>query len=167
MIRKYIGSLFGGAPVPSNTEQAPEPTVDAEMAQTAGSLDSLRSAIRRAGAELPTSVSSQLRQIDDVLRPLVTHIAEQGASMEQQVLLNSIVCSYIPDPLRTYLALPDSARTEESGPTALLAEQFATLEEIARDLANQVRIGAIAELSTHGRFLEDKFAPSTLRLEGR
>ncbi len=167
MIGKFIGSLFGGAPVPSTTEQAPEPTADAEMAQTAGSLDNLRSAIRRAGAELPTSVSSQLRQIDDVLRPLVTHIAEQGASMEQQVLLNSIVCSYIPDPLRTYLALPDSARTEESGPTGLLAEQFATLEEIARDLANQVRIGAIAELSTHGRFLEDKFAPSTLRLEGR
>ncbi|MET3919355.1 hypothetical protein [Arthrobacter sp. UYEF20] len=167
MIGKFIGSLFGGAPVLGITERAPEPTADAEMAQTAGSLDNLRSAIRRAGAELPTSVSSQLRQIDDVLRPLVTHIAEQGASMEQQVLLNSIVCSYIPDPLRTYLALPDSARTEESGPTGLLAEQFATLEEIARDLANQVRIGAIAELSTHGRFLEDKFAPSSLRLEGR
>lgn len=167
MIGKFIGSLFGGAPVPSIAEQAPELTADAEMAQTAGSLDNLRSAIRRAGAELPTSVSSQLRQIDDVLRPLLSHIAEQGASMEQQVLLNSIVCSYIPDPLRTYLALPASARTEESGPTRLLAEQFATLEEIARDLANQVRIGAIAELSTHGRFLEDKFAPSTLRLEGR
>jgi hypothetical protein len=167
VIGKFIGSLFGGAPVPGIAEQAPEPTADDEMAQTAGSLDNLRSAIRRAGAELPTSVSSQLRQIDDVLRPLVSHMAEHGASMEQQVLLNAIVCSYIPDPLRTYLALPHSARTEESGPTRLLAEQLATLEEIARDLANQVRIGAIAELSTHGRFLEDKFAPSALRLEGR
>ncbi|BAS11086.1 conserved hypothetical protein [Arthrobacter sp. Hiyo4] len=167
MIGKFIGSLFGAASVPGIAEQAPEPTADAELAQAAASLENLRSAIRRAGAELPTSVSSQLRQIDDVLRPLISHMVEQGASMEQQVLLNSIVCSYIPDPLRTYLALPDSARTEESGPTGLLAEQFATLEEIARDLANQVRIGAIAELSTHGRFLEDKFAPSTLRLEGR
>ncbi|MDP9998973.1 MULTISPECIES: hypothetical protein [Pseudarthrobacter] len=167
MIGKFIGSLFGAAPVPGTAEQASEPTADAELAQAAASLDNLRSAIRRAGAELPTSVSSQLRQIDDVLRPLVSHMSEQGASMEQQVLLNSIVCSYIPDPLRTYLALPDSARTEESRPTQLLAEQLATLEEIARDLANQVRIGAIAELSTHGRFLEDKFAPSALRLEGR
>ena len=167
MIGKFIGSLFGAAPVPGIAEQASEPTADAELAQAAASLDNLRSAIRRAGAELPTSVSSQLRQIDDVLRPLVSHMSEQGASMEQQVLLNSIVCSYIPDPLRTYLALPDSARTEESRPTQLLAEQLATLEEIARDLANQVRIGAIAELSTHGRFLDDKFAPSTLRLEGR
>lgn len=167
MIGKFIGSLFGAAPVQGIAGQAPEPTAEAEMAQTAASLDNLRSAIRRAGAELPTSVSSQLRQIDDVLRPLLGHVAEQGASMEQQVLLNSIVCSYIPDPLRTYLALPESARTEGSGPTRLLAEQFATLEEIARDLANQVRIGALAELSTHGRFLEDKFAPSMLRLEGR
>lgn len=167
MIGKFIGSLFGAAPVLGIAEQASEPTADAELAQAAASLDNLRSAIRRAGAELPTSVSSQLRQIDDVLRPLVSHMSEQGASMEQQVLLNSIVCSYIPDPLRTYLALPDSARTEESRPTQLLAEQLATLEEIARDLANQVRIGAIAELSTHGRFLEDKFAPSALRLEGR
>jgi hypothetical protein len=167
VIGKFIGSLFGAAPVPGIAEQASEPTADAELAQAAASLDNLRSAIRRAGAELPTSVSSQLRQIDDVLRPLVSHMSEQGASMEQQVLLNSIVCSYIPDPLRTYLALPDSARTEESRPTQLLAEQLATLEEIARDLANQVRIGAIAELSTHGRFLEDKFAPSALRLEGR
>ncbi|MCZ2401905.1 hypothetical protein IV498_01575 [Paenarthrobacter sp. Z7-10] len=168
MIGKIVGSLFKNAPAPPGVVAAShEAEVESEDAQTARALDALRSEVRRAGAQLPALISSQLRQVDDVLRTVVAAVADQGASTEQRVLLSAIICSYIPTPLHAFLALSDKERGADSRGTQLLAEQLTTLEAISRDLLNQVRVGAIAELSTHGRFLNDKFAPSSLTLDGR
>lgn len=167
MIGKIVGSFFKSAPAPAAAEASHEATVESEDAQTAHALDALRAEVRHAGAQLPGLISSQLRQVDDVLRTIVAAVADQGASTEQRVLLNAIICSYIPTPLHAFLALADGERGDRSRGTQLFAEQLTTLEAISRDLLNQVRVGAIAELSTHGRFLNDKFAPSSLTLDGR
>ncbi|WP_026556434.1 hypothetical protein [Arthrobacter sp. 35W] len=165
MIRKFVGSLFKGAPAAGIVEPSYQEGVESEDAQTAASLDNLRTAIRRAGAELPPLVSSQLRQIDDLLRTVVAAVAAQNASTEQRVLLGAIISDYIPSPLRSFLAIPPADRTPDSRATALLVEQLATLEATIADLLNQIRIGAIAELSTHGRFLADKFSGPGAGLE--
>ena len=165
MIGRFFGSRFGNtaAPAPGITE--PElPAEEYERRETVASLDQLRADIRKAGVSLPPLVSSQVRQIEDVLRPLLGHIGEHGASTEQRVLLNAIITNYLPTPLSAYASVSARERTDNSEATVLLVEQLTTLEGIARDLENQIRTGAIAELSTHGRFLEDKFAPSTLQL---
>lgn len=169
MIGRFFGSLFGSAPAPAAgvAEPAPPSSEDDELRDTVASLDRLRTAVRAAGAALPPLVTSQVCQIEDVLRPLLGHIAAHGASTEQRVLLNAIITSYLPTPLRAYTGISERERTDDSEATALLVEQLTTLEGIARDLDNQVRTGAIAELSTHGRFLDDKFAPSTLQLGER
>lgn len=169
MIGRFFGSLFGNAPAPAAgiAEPAPPSTEEGELRDTVASLDRLRAAVRRAGSVLPTPVSSQVRQIEDVLRPLLGYVSQHGASTEQRVLLNAIITSYLPTPLRAFAGISERERTDDSEATALLVEQLTTLEGIARDLDNQVRTGAIAELSTHGRFLEDKFAPSTLQLGDR
>ncbi|MCC9145955.1 MULTISPECIES: hypothetical protein [unclassified Arthrobacter] len=162
---KFFGSLFGSPePEPASglPPAAPASGPDAEHRETADSLRNLRIAVRRAGAALPTLVSSMVRQIDDILVPLVQYVGAQGASTEQRVLLNAIITNYLPTPLRAYVALNDRERTDDSEATRLLVEQLTILEGIARDLENQVRSGAIAELSTHGRFLDDKFSPSSL-----
>ena len=165
MIGRFFGSRFSAAPAPAagSTEPAPS-TEEGELRDTVAALDRLRAAVRRDGAVLPPLVSSQVRQIEDVLRPLLGYISGHGASTEQRVLLNAIITNYLPLPLRAYAGISARERTDNSEATALLVEQLTTLEGIARDLENQVRTGAIAELSTHGRFLEDKFAPSTLQL---
>ena len=67
-----------------------------------------------------------------------------------------MITSYVPTPLRAYLALPPAQQTRNRR-NFMLAEQLATLEETIADLLNQIRIGAMEELSTHGRFLADKF----------
>jgi hypothetical protein len=158
VIRKFVGSLFKGAPVAGIVAPSHQESVESEDAATASSLDNLRQAIRRAGAELPPLVSSALRQIDDLLRTVIAAVAAQGASTEQRVLLNAMICDYIPSPLRSFLAIPPVDRAEGSRAAALLVDQLVTLEATIRDLLNQIRIGAIAELSTHGRFLADKFS---------
>jgi signal transduction histidine kinase len=168
---RFISSVLNGVPQPEGQITAVDgpqgPAVPgvspAETAaitddeRTARALDGLRGSVRAAGRELPTVLTSQLRQIDDLLREVVATIEAQDASTEQRVLLAAMIGDYIPTPLRAFLALPDADRADDSQATVVFSRQLRLLEETIRDLLNQVRIGAIAELSTHGRFLADKF----------
>lgn len=162
-----MDSLFKG---PANADAVPaaeEPRAAAESDDeaTARAHHALRTAVRRAGRELPTVLGSRLGQIDDLLRLVIGTVAAQGASTEQRVLLDAIVRDYLPTPLRAYLALPEDDRDDGSRATLQFSDQLGILEETINDLLNQIRIGAIAELSTHGRFLADKFAAPSLTLD--
>ncbi|CAN5204762.1 hypothetical protein BH09ACT1_BH09ACT1_02060 [soil metagenome] len=169
----WWGALFGrpddaGAGSPDVEVVGPTPgDAPAAAASALRALDALRADVRRAGGELPTLLSSQLGQIDDLLRTVITAVDEEDGSTEQQYLLNAVVTDYLPTPLAAFLALGDEDRTDTAEPTLQFAGQLVLLEETIRDLLNQVRTGAVAELSTHGRFLADKFTAPELTLDGR
>ena len=165
---KFVDSLFKGQATPDVSSVAAEPrAAESEEQATARALDLLRTAVQSAGSDLPTLLSSRLAQIDDLLRVVIEMVAAQNASTEQRVLLDAMIRDYLPTPLRAYLALPESQRTNTSSATLQFSAQLGILEETINDLLNQIRIGAIAELSTHGRFLADKFAAPSLTLDGR
>jgi len=165
----FLDSLFKGqsSPPPPSPDAQLDDTRQTEDESTAQALDLLRTAVRSAGGELPTLLTSRLAQIDDLLRTVIELIAAQSASTEQRVLLDAMIRDYLPTPLRAYLGLPEEQRTNASAATLQFSSQLGLLEETIKDLRNQIRIGAIAELSTHGRFLADKFAAPTLTLDGR
>lgn len=166
MVAKFFGSLFGGAgrePDHTTDEQLPLTQAE-ELEQTRAALGALRSAIRRAGAVLPTLASSHVRQTEDLLGNLIDYIAENGASTEQRVLLNAVITDYLPTSLRVYRALPPETHAAGSPESEKLLEQLDILHSTALDLDHQVRTGAIAELSVHGRFLQDKFDVGGIRL---
>ena len=75
---------------------------------------------------------------------------------------------YLPTPVRTYRSLPAADRTPESAATATLAGQLDVVAETVEDMHEQIRSGAIAELSSHGRFLRDRLGDGDegLRLRG-
>jgi hypothetical protein len=165
---KFVDSLFKGQATPAVSSAAAEPrAAESEDQATARALDLLRGAVQSAGSELPTLLSSRLAQIDDLLRVVIEMVAAQNASTEQRVLLDAMIRDYLPTPLRAYLALPEGQRTNTASATLQFSTQLGILEETINDLLNQIRIGAIAELSTHGRFLADKFAAPSLTLDGR
>ncbi|POH63495.1 MULTISPECIES: hypothetical protein [Cryobacterium] len=166
---KFVDSLFKGPATTDAHSAAVEPAavVESEDEATRRALDQLRAAVRSSGGELPTLLTSRLAQIDDLLRRVIEMVAAQNASTEQRVLLDAMIRDYLPTPLRAYLALPEAERTNTSAATLQFSAQLGILEETIGDLLNQIRIGAIAELSTHGRFLADKFAAPTLTLDGR
>lgn len=165
---KFVDSLFKSPTAPEVRSVGAEPaTAESEVEATIRALDLLRTAVQSAGRELPTLLSSRLAQIDDLLRVVIEMVAAQNASTEQRVLLDAMIRDYLPTPLRTYLALPEGERLNTSSATLQFSAQLGILEETINDLLNQIRIGAIAELSTHGRFLADKFAAPTLTLDGR
>ena len=140
---------------------------DSEISGIAVSLASLRAELRRAGGVLPTILTSRINQICDLLHTVLTTAEQQGASTEQRYLLNAMITDYLPSPMRSFLALPETDREDASRSTTVFSDQLGILEETIRDLLNQVRIGAIEELSTHGRFLAEKFAAPSLRLDAR
>lgn len=170
----WWGALFrrpevagGTTPIPVEVVASPVEGAPAAAAAALKALDALRADVRRAGGQLPTLISSQLNQITDVLRLVITAVDEEDGSAEQQYLLNAVVTDYLPTPLAAFLALGEEDRTDGAEPTLQFASQLVLLEETIRDLLNQVRIGAVAELSTHGRFLADKFTGPELTLDGR
>ena len=138
----------------------------AGSADAATDLDRLVRTIEAGGGRLPTLVTSRLLQIVDVLRDATALIEAQGASTEQRVLMEQLVEDHVPTPLGRYLTLPAADRTDGSRPTALFVDQLGLVHETVLDFTNQVRLGAIEELSTHGRFLRSKFDEPSLRLEG-
>lgn len=162
---KFFDSLFGSGREPERIlDEDPAKTLAEELEETRAALAELRSSIRRAGSLLPTLASSHMRQIDDVLRLLLDYVTEHGASTEQRVLLHAIAADYLPTSLRVYRALPPETQTDTSPETEKLLEQLDILHATALDLDHQVRTGAIAELSAHGRFLRDKFDVDGVRI---
>jgi len=136
-------------------------------AAEATDLDRLVAMIDGGSGRLPTLVISRLLQIVDELRDAVALIESQGASTEQRVLLEQLVGDHVPEPLRRYLTLPAADRRDDSRPTGLFVDQLGLVHETVLDFVNQIRLGAIEELSTHGRFLRSKFEDDpALRLEG-
>jgi hypothetical protein len=164
---KFVDSLFKSPAEMNPVVVEPRAHEESEDEATLVALNRLRAAVLSAGGELPTLLSSRLGQIDDHLREVLETVAAQNASTEQRVLLDAMIRDYLPTPLRAYLALPERERTNDSVATVQFSTQLGILEETIGDLLNQIRIGAIAELSTHGRFLADKFAAPSLTLDGR
>jgi hypothetical protein len=140
----------------------------ADDASAAAGLDDLRAYVRAAGADLPSVVSSRVRHVEDLLREAAGTVIARGASTEQRYLFQAIVDDYLPTPVRTYRSLPAGDRTPESAATRTLAGQLDVVAETVDDMHEQIRSGAIAELSTHGRFLRDRLGDGDpgLRLRG-
>jgi hypothetical protein len=149
------------APAPvSDMIQSATPTVPMTD-KLAQELDTLAVKVRKAGNDIPTAVYSKLRVIDDVLRSLLKYIAVQGCSAEQEFFLHAMVTDYIPNTLDKYLQLSPVDKGDDTPSAILLMNQFDTLEDKARNLAEMVRSGAIAELSTQAYFIDSKFASQT------
>lgn len=165
MIGRFVGGLFGGGSNEPTPTAAPVDTLAQELDQIEASLEKLRSSIRRSGSRLPTVLSSQLLQLADAMEDALTEVRITGSSTEQRVLLNAMICSYVPEPLQSYLSLPPVHHEEGSKTSGMFEEQLSTLFETLADLTNQIRIGAVEELSTHGRFLNDKFASQDQQLQ--
>lgn len=137
-------------------------------ATAAAGLDDLRAFVRAAGDDLPTVISSRVRQIEDQLRSAAGTVVAQGASTEQRYLFQAIVNDYLPTPVRTYRSLPAADHAPDSAATRSLATQLDVVRETVEDMHEQIRSGAIAELSAHGRFLQGRLGDGDpqLRLPG-
>jgi hypothetical protein len=155
------------APAPVFPGQAPQP--EQHLQQVRELQERLGGIVRQAdadGGRLPSGAVPTVRDIDDVLRPLLTYIERQGASDEEMRHLTTIITEYLPTALGDFLALP-AAYAERPGVTGTapsddLLRQLQLLDEGANELQDLVYTGDAAQLAIQARFLDAKFRRSDL-----
>jgi hypothetical protein len=118
------------------------------------------------GGRLPPGAVPTVRDIDDVLRPLLGYIEARSASEEEMRHLTAIIHDYLPTALNDFSALPPqyAERPGVTGTTPAddLLQQLVLLDEGANDLQDLVYTGDAAQLAIQARFLDAKFRRSDL-----
>ncbi len=155
-------------------EQAPPaPAVPAAPADPVQALRArLRETVQRAnraGGRLPDGAVPAVREVEDVLTPVLAHVERRGAQVEELHNLEAIVTEYLPQALERYLDLPEDYALHHRGPSGTtpaeeLVGQLGLLLEGARELQQAVYDHDARLLSEQGRFLDAKFRRSDLDL---
>lgn len=166
-----IKAAFTGEPVVEvapPAPAAPAAPLDPVVAMQQRLQETVRLA-NRSGGRLPDGAVPLVRQIEDVLRPLLAHVAKRGAQAEEQHNLQAIVHEYLPGAVEHYLDLPEDYALTSRGPSGTtpaeeLVAQLGLLAEGAKDLQRAVYDHDAAKLSVQGRFLDAKFRRSDLDL---
>jgi hypothetical protein len=153
------------APTPTEAEKQ-HAAVVAQVGKLRGELASIVAKANSDGARLPAGAVPTVRDIDDVLRPLLAYIEARSASEEEMRHLTAIIHEYLPTALNDFAALP-VAYTERPGVTGTtpaddLLQQLVLLDEGANDLQDLVYTGDAAQLAIQARFLDAKFRRSDL-----
>lgn len=162
-------SLFG------RDKQPPAPP-PAEPAAPSGSFaEEMTAALRevswtarRAGNRLPVAALPRLGLIEDLLHPLLAHLAASPPTVDEEIAVRGIVADYLPTTLNAYLSMNTQfatmARPDGRTPGDDLLDQLATLLQATTELAQAVYAHDAQELQVQGRFLQSKFRGTDLDL---
>jgi hypothetical protein len=137
-----------------------------QVTRLRGELAGIVARANADGGRLPPGAVPTVREIDDVLRPLLAYIEVQSASEEEMRHLTVIIHEYLPQALGDFTALP-AQYAERPGVTGTtpaddLIRQLQLLDEGAGELQDLVYTGDAAELAIQARFLDAKFRRSDL-----
>jgi hypothetical protein len=154
-----------GSPAPTEAEQH-QAEVVAQVRTLRGELAEIVTKANADGGRLPAGAVPTVRDIDDVLRPLLSYIEARSASEEEMRHLTAIIHDYLPTALNDFCALP-AQYAERPGVTGTtpaddLLQQLVLLDEGANDLQDLVYTGDAAQLAIQARFLDAKFRRSDL-----
>lgn len=152
-------AVAGGARGPGDDVVRPVRQLQRELAELVAGANA-------NGGRLPPGAVPTVRDIDDVLRPLLRYIEVQSASEEEMRYLTAIVHEYLPQALGDFVALPahyaDRPGVTGTTPADDLIHQLQLLDEGANELQDLVYTGDAAKLAIQARFLDAKFRRSDL-----
>ncbi len=137
-----------------------------------GAERALAGAVVRAetsGGRLDADALELVREIDQLLRPLLAHVRTRGADAAVRHDLEALAREHLPQTLDAYLVLPvDYAHDHRTpaGPTPAdeLRAQLTLLVEGCRQLRDAVHDADLSRQAELGRFLDAKFRRSDLDL---
>ena len=149
---------------PAPVEPAPVLFVDRMVQQ----LDRLRWQARGAGSRLPIAALPMIGRIEDVVKPLLDHLAANPPSIDEEIAVEGLLTDYFPTTLTRYLNLNPQfaaeARADGRTPGDDLIDQLRTLATAATELSRAIYAHDAQDLQSQGRFLQTKFDRSDLAL---
>jgi hypothetical protein len=152
----WLSAMFGNDDGNPGVQAPGEPDLPFTDRVTA-SLNALAADARSAGAVISTAAFSQLRSIDDVIRPLLAYIVGNPVPITEQIAIESLVSDYVPTSLRLFLLLPPADQVDGGAADLTLQDQFTALEKNARQLSSSIIVTAASALESHAIFLQNKF----------
>lgn len=153
----FFDKLFGAGDTQPVMVVAPAPLLKPFHVEALEKLDELSVFVKKCGGDVSPVVFSRLRELDDVLRPLVKFLGEHETVMENRVVVLKIITEYVPDPLQLFLGLPVVERVAGSRGELLLIEQYDILVKNTREIASEITEQAFNELATQTIFIKDRF----------
>jgi hypothetical protein len=150
-------SLFGFGRGERNTAPIPTAPAPSFLERTREQLGQLGRLTAQASSVISPEAYSLVRQVDDVLRPLMTYIERQPLIVDHEVLIQNILTEYIPTPIQTYMRLDAADRGDNSQADLLLRQQFATIRDNMLELAESIRSAGLKELSVQAGFISERF----------
>jgi hypothetical protein len=160
-------SLFGR----SDADDSVEPVASVPLSfvdRMTQQLDRLRWQARGAGSRLPVATLPMIGRIEDVVVPLLEHLAANPPSIDEEIAVESLLTDYFPTTLTTYLNLnprfAGERRADGRTPGDDLIDQLRTLETAATELSRAIYAHDAQDLQAQGRFLQTKFDRSDLSL---
>ena len=163
--------LIGALLVPGERGLSLALDATGNMAEVRDGLDRLLKSIQR---RVPGDIYARVTSIrDSILVTLGTNGngADAGNAMADPnlYLIRQTALSYLPEALNNYLALPQLYATRSIGgrPSAhdLLLGQLNLMDRKMQEVAEAFVQHDTDKLEAHGRFLAEKFAPSSLQID--
>lgn len=148
--------LFGGRR--KTDRPAPSAGFRAWAVEAQALLDEFAADNRALGRDLPPAAYSQLRRIEDMLRPAIGEAREQPMLPERQYAVESMMQRLVPDTLAAFLRIPFPERGDNSRAAAMLLEQLSMLTEQAAQIAEDAHRESGSALVANLLFLEERAA---------
>jgi hypothetical protein len=173
-------SVFAGRIAAAAGDAAGEASAAAQALQTLG-IESAGSDVRVAEATLDGDLRRLPAQVESRIPPeavtavrriaalLLETLPRLAGNVEAEMTARRTATSYLPETLRTYLALPaewahDHVFADGTTPDSALVAQLAVLETAVRKMYDAAVRDDAEGLLINGRFLSARFARSSLDL---
>lgn len=160
-------ALNPAAQPPQQFATAPGGSASAAELQTR--LTKIVRDVNEAGGRMPEGGVPAVREVEDVLRPLLTYLQANPATETEMLGVRAMLEDYLPTTIDSFLKLPAHFATTHRNPAGRtpadeLLVQLELLADGAQEYATAIYAGDAQRLSNQGRFLHDKFARSELQL---
>lgn len=138
----------------------------AEPADIAGALSRQVAAVR---GKVPDDVYQKVISIQQTILSILPKIGRLGPGSQDAFVVQKTATDYLPSTLQAYLNLPRAYATVhrmDDGRTAaqVLLDQLTLLDSKMEEVADAVNKNDTDALLANGRFLEDRFGGSSLKL---
>ena len=137
-----------------------------DVSDLSGALSSQVSAVK---GKLPDDVYQKVLSIQSTLQSILPKITRLGAGSRDAFVVQKTITDYLPSTLQAYLNLPRAYATlhrmpDGRTPSQVVLDQLTLLDSKLEEVAEAVNKNDTDALLANGRFLEDRFGSSALKL---
>jgi hypothetical protein len=137
-----------------------------DISDLSSTLSSQVSAVK---GKLPDEVFQKVLSIQQTLQAILPKISRLGPGSQDAFIVQKTITDYLPSTMQAYLNLPRAYATVHrmsDGRTAaqVILDQLTVLDSRLEQVAEAVNKNDTDALLANGRFLEDRFGSSSLKL---